>query len=412
MYRLTAYGFFQPPGAPQPNARIGLDPSGTLAKQFSVDVSKHPAPKYDEGVGDDLKTDKYDGPDIAETTIWSDYQDYYNWGKFEVTAEAKSDTLTVILYCAPKQRPAEKPIYEMNWDSVTLYEVPWPTKRLVADDAVLIPDPGLKKVNVNVQPESDTAQVTWKTEIPSGSSQVIYRFKGWENTPQEKNNKTVRSKDFLFETPVVYESSEKFHLIEIKNPEISSASKLELIALSRSLRNGQCLTLSSAVISIKLAKTIPIASAESADNWQDNIVPGASMSHHPHSPKGTIFKMQFVDSDPWCYPILKLKANEIPDSSFSGLALTVQVVEGQGTIRVQLVEKNDTRYAIETNFKPDLRQPQRIRAMFNDRLWQSSSPRDTDGRFKPQDIKAVMVGINSKKHSTVKMVVSNLEWIK
>ncbi len=374
MYRLTAYGFFQPAQAPQPNARIGLDPSGTLAEQFSVDVSKHPAPKYDEGVGDDLKTDKYDGPDIAETTIWSDYHDYYNWGKFEVTAEAKSATITAILYCAPKQRPAEKPIYEMNWDSVTLYEVPWPTKRLVSDNAVLVPDSVFKNVFVNVQPEFNTAQVTWKTEIPSGASQVIYRFKGWEDTIQEKDNTMIRSKDFIFESPVVYEKAEMFHYIEIKNTKIVTASKLELVALSRSLKNGQCVTLSSPLISIKLARTIPIASAESADNWRDNIVPRASMSHHPHPPKGTLFKMQFADSDPWCYPILKLKDNEIPDSSFSGLALTVQLLEGEGTVRVQFVEKNDTRYAVETNFKAGVRKQQRIRAMFHDRLWQTSSP--------------------------------------
>jgi hypothetical protein len=412
MYRLTAYGFFQPSGAPQPNARIGLDPSGTLSQQFSVDVSKHPAPKYDEGVGDDPKTDKYDGPDIAETTIWSDYHDYYNWGKFEVTAEAKSATITAILYCAPKQRPAEKPIYEMNWDSVMLYEVPWPTKRLVSDNAVLLPDSGFKKIIVNVQPEFNTAQVTWKTEIPAGASQVIYRFKGWEDTAQEKDNTMIRSKEFLFESPVVYEKSQNFHHIEIKHIELNSSSKLELIPLSRALINGQCVTLSSPVVSIKLARTIPITSAESAENWQDNIVPGASMSHHPYSPKGILFKMQFADSDPWCYPILQLKDNEIPDSSFSGLALTVQLLEGQGTVRVQFVEKNDTRYAVETNFKTSVRHPQRIRAMFHNSLWQASSPRDTDGRFKPEDIKEVMVGINSKRNSTVKMVVSNLEWIK
>jgi predicted phosphodiesterase len=260
MYRLTAYGFFQPSGAPQPNARIGIDPSGTLAKQFSVNVSKHPAPKYDEGVGNDLKTDKYDGPDIAETTLWSDYHDYYKWGKFEVTAEAKSDVITAILYSAPKQRPAENPIYEMNWDSVTLYEVPWPAKRLVADDVVQVPGSGFKKLIVNVQPEFNTAQVTWKTENPSGASQVIYRFEGWEDTAHEKDNKTVRSKDFLFETPVVYERSEKYHRIEIKHSEICKASKLELVALSRALVNDRCVTLCSPIVSIKLAKTIPITS--------------------------------------------------------------------------------------------------------------------------------------------------------
>ena len=412
MYRMTAYGFFQPTGAPQPNARIGINPSGTLASQFSVDVSKHPAPKYDEGVGDDPKTDKYEGLDIAETTIWSDYHDYYSWGKYEVTAEAESDTITAILYCEPKQRPAEKPIYEMNWDSVTLYEVPWPTKRLVADDAVLKPDEGFRKIVVTVQPEFNTAQVTWKTSAPAGASQVLYRFKGWDAAAQESNDKVVRSKDFFFETPVMYERSDKFHRLELKRPEIQSASKLELVALLRTLVEGKCVTLCSPVVSISLANTIPIVSADIADNWRDNIVPGASMSHHPYSPKGTLFKMQFADSDPWCYPILTLKDKEIPDSSFRGLALTVQLLEGEGIVHVQLVEKSDTRYAVETNFKAGMRQPQQVRAMFNNRLWQASSPRDPDGRLNPESIKAVMVGINSKRHSTVKMVVSDLTWIR
>ncbi|NIP23063.1 MAG: hypothetical protein GWN67_03285 [Phycisphaerae bacterium] len=412
MYRLTAYGFFQPDKAPEPNARIGIDPRGTLAQQFSVDVSKHPAPKYDEGVGDDPKTDKYEGKDITETTVWSDYHDYYKWGKFEVTTEAKSDTITTILYCSPKQRPAEKPIYEMNWDSVELYEVPWPTKRLVANDRLLTPDKGFKNLIVTIQPEFNTAQVTWKTSTPSGASQVLYRFKDWDATAQKKDDKVVRSKDFLFKSQVTYEKSEKFHRIEIEHPEIRTASKLELIALSRALTDGHCVTLCSPVVSISLANTIPITSGDSADNWRDNIVPGASMSHHPHSPKGTLFKMQFADSDPWCYPILKLKDKEIPDGSFRGLGLTVQLLEGEGIVRVQFVEESDTRYAVETNFKAGLHQPQQIRAMFNNRLWQSTSPRDPDGRLTPEKIKAVMVGINSKRHTTVKMVVSDLTWIK
>ena len=412
MYRLTAYGFFQPKDTPEPNARIGIDPCGALAQQFSVDVSKHPAPKYDEGVGDDPKTDECDGPGIAETTVWSDYHNYYSWGKFEVTAEAKSDTITAILYCAPKQRPAEKPIYEMNWDSVTLCEVPWPTRRLVADDAVLTPDAGFKRIIVTTQPEHSTAQVTWKTKMPSGASQLLYRFRAWDAVAPDKADNVPRSRDFLFETPVMYEKSASLHRMEIKHPEIQSASTLEFVALSRTLVDGQCVTLCSPVVSINLAQIILIASADVAENWRDNIVAGASISHHPHSPKATLFKMQFADSDPWCYPILKLKDNEIPDGSFSGLALTVQLLEGEGIVRVQFVEETGTRYAVETNFKAGLRKPQQLRAMFHNRLWQQSSPRDPDGRLRPEDIRAVMVGINSKRNSTVKMVVSDLAWIK
>ena len=266
VYKMTAYGFFQPQNAPEPDARIGIDPCGNLAEQFSVDVSKHPAPKYDEGVGDDPKTDRYDGPDIPESTVWSDYHDYYSWGKFEVIAEAKSDVITAILSCSPKQRTAKEPIYEMNWDSVALYEVPWPTRRLVGDGAVLRPNPGFKRIIVNVLPEFNTAQVTWKTQSPSGASQVLYRFSPKGSSAKSNEDAVIRSSDFPFETPVTYEKSAKSHWVEIEHLQITYASELELVAVSRSLVDGLCVTLCSPVVSIKLAETLPVASGQEAAN--------------------------------------------------------------------------------------------------------------------------------------------------
>jgi hypothetical protein len=366
MYRMMAYGFFQPQNAPETNARIGIEPCGNLAEQFSVDVSKHPAPKYDEGVGDDPKTNRYEGPDISESTVWSDYHDYYSWGKFEVIAEARSDVITAVLSCSPKQRTAKEPIYEMNWDSVALYEIPWPARRLVPDGAVLKPNPGFKRIIVNVLPEFNTAQVTWKTEAPSGASQVLYRFSPEGSFAKSNEEAVIRSNDFPFETPVTYEKSAKSHWVEIEHTQIVSASELELVVLSRSLIDGLCVTLCSPVVSIKLAETLPVASGQEAANWQDNITAGASMSHRAYSPKGTSFEMQFADSDPWCYPILELKDNEIPDSSFSGLALTVNLLEGEGIVRVQFVEANGAQYVAETHFKTGLGRPQRVRAMFHD----------------------------------------------
>jgi len=254
MYRLTAYGFFQPEGSPQPRARIGINPCGSLARQFSVDVSKHPAPKYDEGVGDDPKTKEKDGLDIDENTIWSDYHDYYRCGKFEVTAEAKSDVITAILYCAPEQRSAEKPIYEMNWDSVTLQEIPWPYRRLVDEDAIMTPYPRLKKIIVTQQPEFDTVQVTWKTDIPTGASQILYRFPKAKVEENTKEISSLRSGDFPFETPVIYEKSARYHRVEIKDPAWKTADVLELVALSRSLVKDQCVTICSEVIRVSPCK--------------------------------------------------------------------------------------------------------------------------------------------------------------
>lgn len=256
-YRMTAYGWFaQTADDPQPHSRIGFDPCGGLREQYAVDVTKHPAPPYNECVGDDPKTPKVDWPDIPDTTVWSEYHDYFNtWGKFEVGAEARSDVVTAILYCDPKQR--EKPIYEMNWDSVSVREVPWPTKRLVPDGTVLSVDKGVKAPMVTIQPAFKTSQVTWRTKVPAGAAQVLYRFLDSDavtNQPKDEKEPTrVRTAGFPFQTPVVYERSATSHRVEIENLTIpESAVELQVVALSRALIEGECKTLCSPLVRTKL----------------------------------------------------------------------------------------------------------------------------------------------------------------
>jgi len=249
-YQVTGYGWFAKPQEAPPQAveKIGLDPYGKLAEQFSVDVTKHPAPPYNECVGDDPKTEKVDWPDIPDTTVWSKTHDYYNdWGKFEATAEACSDVITVILY---SESPARAdPIYEMNWDSIALREIPWPTKRLAADDD-LTGDDGVQRLRVNYQPGLKTAQVTWRTNVPTGASQVIYRFWDAEGLASERAEDVMveqpRVGHYPFETPVVYERNETSHWIEITDFQPpADAAAVEVVALSRALIDGQCKTLCS-----------------------------------------------------------------------------------------------------------------------------------------------------------------------
>ena len=209
----------------------------------------------------------------------------------------------------------------------------------------------------------------------------------------------------------MYEKSAKFHRATIDHLLLQSAETLEFVALCRSLIDGKCVTLCSNVISIKLANTLPIPSARDAENWRDNIVEGASMSHRAHSPEGVLFEMQFAESDPWCYPMLELKDDEIPDSSFRGLALTVELLEGEGTIRVQFVEARGAQYVADTHYKAALKKPQRLLATFSGTLRRPTPP-DPDGRLNPENIRKIMVGINSKRNSRVKMSVSNLQWTK
>ncbi len=259
-YRLTAYGWFaKTADDPQPHARIGLDPAGAHRDQFGVDVTKHPAPAYNECVGADPKTPENDWPDFPETTVWSPEHDYYNtWGKFEVAAEATSSVVTAILYCDPKQRPGDEPIYEMNWDTVSLHEISWPTRRLVADDAVVDADDRIKALRVNVQPNLDTAQVTWRTPVPGGAAQVMYRFLDSDavtNQPatDKPGTKRVHTEAFPLETPVHYERSTMAHTVGIEKLSIpESAVELQVVALSRAVIDGRPVTLVSTVHSSKL----------------------------------------------------------------------------------------------------------------------------------------------------------------
>ena len=78
-----------------------------------------------------------------------------------------------------------------------------------------------------------------------------------------------------------------------------------------------------------------------------NIVPQGVMSHRAGGPSGVLFEMQFADTDPWAYPRLPLAETVIPDNRCDGLALTVQVLQGTGTVRVQFIEhREDTLAAL------------------------------------------------------------------
>lgn len=248
-YRLTAYGWFaKTADDPRPRERVGIEPCGKLAQQFAADVTRHPAPPYNECVGDDPKTPEVDWPDLPETTVWSAYQDYERWGRFEVYAEARSDTVTAILYCDPRQRPAEQPIYEMNWDTVALREIPWPNPRLVGEGEQLKADARFENLVVNVQRTARTAQITWKTKFAAGTSQALYRFLPSEASRDAAGQPVsrIRSSDYPHHGPVIYERSQTTHWVEISDLMIpQDAGRLEVVVLSRTLVDGRCVTYAS-----------------------------------------------------------------------------------------------------------------------------------------------------------------------
>ena len=166
-----------------------------------------------------------------------------------------------------------------------------------------------------------------------------------------------------------------------------------------------------------LAKVTPvatraIASGDAAANWQDNIVRDGKMSHGPADGGGVLFDMTFGETDPWAYPRLRLKPGEAPSRDFDGLALTIQVLEGLGTVRVQFVEKGGSCYVTEAGVNAEVRTPQRARVQFEHCKWGSYSKPDPNGRLDPEDVLMLLVGINARRHARVRMAVQGLEWVK
>lgn len=250
-YELSGYGYYQPAGSPNPRTRIGIDPTGAMAAQYHVDVTAHPAPPYDEGIGDDPKTPEVDGPDFAEATVWSPFHDNYTWQKYTVAAEARSATINVILYSDSEQRPADRPIYEMNWDSFALVEIPWPARRLVDTGADLHTE-RVERPVARVHADLDGAEFTWFTPMPAGASQVLYRFLDSEAVTHFEEPATLREDEFPLESPVVYERRARHHHVSIEAMDIpDDAVELHAVVVSRALVEGECRTYASDRIRVR-----------------------------------------------------------------------------------------------------------------------------------------------------------------
>jgi hypothetical protein len=136
------------------------------------------------------------------------------------------------------------------------------------------------------------------------------------------------------------------------------------------------------------------------------------MSHRAGPPGEVLFEMQFTDTDPWAYPRLPLPETDVPDDRCDGLALTVQLLQGTGTVRVQFIEQGGSAYLAETDIDAARREPQRAVVLFRNCKWGPYSRPDPDGRLQPANIRTILVGINSRRDSQVRMAVSDFEWVR
>jgi len=161
---------------------------------------------------------------------------------------------------------------------------------------------------------------------------------------------------------------------------------------------------------VKPSHEMPVAGAVQSEAWGDNIVGGAKMTHAPWDGR-VLFTMDFGSQDPWGYPRLKIAADERPPAGAEGLMVEVEVLEGTGTLRVQFLEDGGSAYLGELPYDFKKGGKQNLTAFFDKVSWGGHSRPDEDTKLSPHEIGGVMVGINARKNSRVRLAVGNMRWI-
>jgi hypothetical protein len=162
--------------------------------------------------------------------------------------------------------------------------------------------------------------------------------------------------------------------------------------------------------SIAPSRRIPIAGILDPARWEENIVPGATMECSALD-GGLLIDMHFPDVHPWCYPILKLRPEEKAPHDAGGLALTIRLIEGDARVRVQFQEENGAFYIGETDTPRDSDAPHRATVFFAETTWRAATEADADSHLTPEDITHLLVGVNARPESRVRLWISDPAWV-
>lgn len=158
--------------------------------------------------------------------------------------------------------------------------------------------------------------------------------------------------------------------------------------------------------------TRAISSATNHLAWVKNSAAGSKISAEGQPDGGVLFTIEFGSSDPWAYPSINLNAHEIPESQFDGLQVTLQLIEGEGTLRAQFVEASGAAYVAGFDQPKHGEQPQRLTALFRDAIWGSHSRKDPSGKLEPENVRRLMIGINAERDSRVRLLVRDPSWVR
>ena len=158
-YELSGWVNSHAGGADEPNARIGIDPTGTemTSSPSSGQVNSLPP-----------------------LTDWSAYgTQTFAWEEMTTQTEALGPQVTAIVYSAPKRTGTLDYWYSIYFDAISLTEVPWPDGKLPAP-AFWTPTGIVHSVQTSFI--TPTLTVTWTTSVPA-STQILYEVDAAIITP-------------------------------------------------------------------------------------------------------------------------------------------------------------------------------------------------------------------------------------
>ena len=144
-YELRFYAKTNSPGNTTPHTRIGLDPTGSNLTEDGAVKNGLPA-----------------------NTVWSEEQTaLYSWEQLTVQTEPMGESLTAILYSAP--RSSEDTTYDTFWDAGELVPFSYSNGRL--------PEPSAKETGfinaTNIITGYSSITITWQTNT-GASTQIWY----------------------------------------------------------------------------------------------------------------------------------------------------------------------------------------------------------------------------------------------
>ena len=136
------------------------------------------------------------------------------------------------------------------------------------------------------------------------------------------------------------------------------------------------------------------------------------MVHQVAEDGAQVFTMQFGDGEPWSYPRLRQEPAERPSDDDDGLAVTVDLIEGEGSVNAQFIEESGATYVARLGAPSAGDGPQRLMALFSEARWASYSRPDPNGRLDPGQISIVLIGLSSRRNTRAELALADPAWVR